>query len=114
MLQYTACTNPTENAARKERMRQAEEYGEPEETTIQMVRAAMLTAEQPREEVITEASPRKPALQRLGPSLIQDALDAGPSNRKEKRKPGRPPGAKMVRESPLALGGISARKRKWE
>lgn len=112
MLQYTACADPTESAARKERMRQAEECGEPEETAIQMVRAAMITAEQPREEVITEVSPRVPALQRLGPAPIPDDLDAGPSNRKEKRKPGRPPGAKTVRASPLALGGISARKRK--
>ena len=41
MIQYTKTTDPTESEARKERMRQAEEQGEMEETAIQMVRASL-------------------------------------------------------------------------
>ncbi|CAF1807678.1 unnamed protein product [Brassica oleracea var. botrytis] len=41
MLQYTKTADPTESEARKERMRQAEEQGDMEETAIQMVRASL-------------------------------------------------------------------------
>ncbi|CAN6824017.1 unnamed protein product [Brassica oleracea] len=41
MLQYTKIADPTESEARKERMRQAEEQGDMEETAIQMVRASL-------------------------------------------------------------------------
>ncbi|KAF2607799.1 hypothetical protein F2Q68_00043305 [Brassica cretica] len=39
MIQYTKSSDPTESAARKERMRQAEEQGEVEETALKIVRA---------------------------------------------------------------------------
>lgn len=41
MLQYTKAADPTEREARIERMRQAEEQGEIEETAIQLVQASL-------------------------------------------------------------------------
>lgn len=41
MIQYTTCADPSESAARKERLRQADEAGEFEETAAQMVRVSL-------------------------------------------------------------------------
>nr|VDD26459.1 unnamed protein product [Brassica oleracea] len=41
MNQYTMCADPTESAACKERLRQAEEQGLLEETSHMMVKASM-------------------------------------------------------------------------
>nr|VDD42290.1 unnamed protein product [Brassica oleracea] len=69
MLQYTKSADPTESEARKERMRQAEENGELEETAIQMVRASIAaeTGKQRLEHAIYSPE-RVPVTQRLGPS----------------------------------------------
>lgn len=64
--QYTKSADPTEREARIERMRQAEEQGEMEETVVQMARTALQTSsERQRREVTPE---RIPASQRLGPT----------------------------------------------
>lgn len=112
MLQYISCGDPTESAARKERMRQAEEDGEVEETAIQMAKSAMAREQQPPLEPTRGDSPRIPVLQRLGPSPHQPDRDEGPSTQQIKRKPGRPAGKKSQKASPLALAGASARKRR--
>ena len=67
MIQYTKTADPTESEARKERMRQAEEHGEMEETAIQMVRASLApTIDLMQREQTTLSPERIPASQRLG------------------------------------------------
>ncbi|CAN6911473.1 unnamed protein product, partial [Brassica oleracea var. botrytis] len=41
MLQYTSTADPTENAARRERVRQAEKQGQLEETAVRIVRSSL-------------------------------------------------------------------------
>ena len=73
MIQYTSCPDPTESAARRERMRQAEEQGDFEETAARMVRASL------DNQILVPQSPNNPqistherisALQRLGTSRL--------------------------------------------
>ncbi|KAF3575275.1 hypothetical protein F2Q69_00061731 [Brassica cretica] len=67
MIQYTKTADPTESEAQKERMRQAEEHGEMEETAIQMVRASLApTIGTMHMEQTTLSPERIPASQRLG------------------------------------------------
>lgn len=120
MIMYTQCADPTESAARKERLRQAEAQGEFEETAALMVHASMATMPANNffpKEPNNALSPRIPATQRLGPSPSSaDPLSSparipavqrlGPLNDEAapsallppiapvKRKPGRPLGKK--------------------
>ncbi|KAF3509475.1 hypothetical protein F2Q69_00009230 [Brassica cretica] len=76
MRQYTACADPTESAARKERLRQAEEQGEVEEAAIQMVQANLenlspTDGRRQRESPIPASRERVPATLRLGPQVSQ-------------------------------------------
>lgn len=141
MNQYTLCADPTESAARKERMRQAEMEGDFEETAIQMARTAQTTKDPTNtEDRPTESAERIPALLRLGSPLLTSPqqgdpqtdspqrtpalLRLGPSgdanspnakqSKKEttKRKPGRPPGKKTIQSSPKNVAGSSLRKRR--
>lgn len=65
MIQYTKSSDPTESAARKERMRQAEEQGEVEETALKIVRAN-LDAEAEKRRLEEHTTPERiPASQRL-------------------------------------------------
>ncbi|KAF2594262.1 hypothetical protein F2Q70_00045682 [Brassica cretica] len=48
MVQYTQCADPTESAARKERLRKAEKEGQLEETAARMVQASL--ADKPEEQ----------------------------------------------------------------
>lgn len=65
MIQYTKSSDPTESAARKERMRQAEEQGEVEETALKLVRAN-LVAEAEKRRLEEHTTPERiPATQRL-------------------------------------------------
>ncbi|KAG2246810.1 hypothetical protein Bca52824_086438 [Brassica carinata] len=68
MMQYTQCNDPTESAARRERMRRAEEKGEMEETAALMIQAKMTaptdTVTSPEQQPSGE---RVPATLRLGP-----------------------------------------------
>ena len=98
MVQYTQCADPTESAARRERMKKAEQQGELEETALQMVKAAMIGTETEQEVTLgLRSSPtaeRIPAALRLGPLNTEDTLCREEPPRDEaapKRKPGRPP-----------------------
>ncbi|KAG5403735.1 hypothetical protein IGI04_009854 [Brassica rapa subsp. trilocularis] len=122
MAQYTSCADPSESAARRERLRLAEEHGEIEQTALKMVRASLATQqESPISEENAEPLERVPVRQRLGPppsakqrlgplpsEEVSDPPNAGPI---VKRKPGRPPGPRKVAGSPKRVTGTSARKR---
>ncbi|WZZ30386.1 hypothetical protein YC2023_013787 [Brassica napus] len=101
-IQYTQCNDPTESAARKERMRRAEEEGEMEETAALMLQATLIaptdTLQSPEQQPTAE---RVPAALRLGPT-VQPLQGSGQDASKEtgKRKPGRPPGRRTVQGSP--------------
>ncbi|KAJ4882314.1 hypothetical protein Rs2_00807 [Raphanus sativus] len=116
MTQYTNCADPTESAARKERLRQAEELGEIEETAVSMVRASLGSVPEPMlddtHQTITPT--RLPALQRLGPIMENEEVTGSenPPPLASKRKPGRPPGRKAVAASPLNFLGVGMRRRK--
>lgn len=108
------CAEPTESATQKERLHQAEEHGEIEETASMMVQAAMQArAPPPREELTPTSAERVSMLQRLGPQVLSTDA-AGPSSEvsKSKRKPGRTLRKKVVRESPKRQEKESSRKRK--
>ncbi|KAL0823568.1 hypothetical protein Bca101_047245 [Brassica carinata] len=63
MVQYTRVADPSEREAREERMRLAEDLGEMEETTTNMVQAAMhLSAEKHGRIEITDTPERIPAV----------------------------------------------------
>lgn len=126
MAQYSSCADPIESAARRERLRVAEEQGEIEEAATNMVRSAMASQsleEAPaREMEITP--PRIPVAERLGPrSEPRSALqrlggpDIQPDNAipqsvdaNKKRKPGRPP--RRTPAIPLSRQTGGARKRR--
>ena len=79
MTQYTLCTDPTESAARKERMRKAEEEGDFEETAIQMARTALATkAATFEKDRPIESAERIPALLRLGSPILTPAQQGDP------------------------------------
>lgn len=114
MTQYANCPDPTESAARRARVRQAEELGEFEETAEQMVRATLPVNLIPSTESFAEegniSSERIPASQRLGPTNVEVE---GPSIRRRttgKKRLGRPPGKKA---SPSKLVGIKSKKKKF-
>ncbi|KAL0688281.1 hypothetical protein Bca4012_087958 [Brassica carinata] len=110
MAQYTACADPTEGAARKERMRLAEAQGEIEETAIRMVQASKGTT--PAWSPPVEIPARILAVLRLGPSTQEETRTDGNPEPPTKRKPGRPPGKRRTQESPLKLTGPLAAKRR--
>ncbi|KAJ4902836.1 DUF4283 domain-containing protein [Raphanus sativus] len=77
MLQYTSSADPTEREARKERMRQAEEQGEVEETAILVAQASIIAASQRQVEEQSNVTPeRVPATQRLGKAASQERIPA--------------------------------------
>ncbi|KAF8074366.1 hypothetical protein N665_1107s0006 [Sinapis alba] len=111
MVQYTSCVDPTESAARKIRLRQAEEVGEFEETAINMARNTLANQAALASSLAPQGTPpRVPALLRLGPSPTQEM--APEPTIEARRKPGRPPGQKKIASSPKKLVGSSSRKRK--
>lgn len=76
MRQHTACADPTESAAKKERLRQAEEQGEVEEAAIHMVQANLenlspTDGRRQRESPTPASRERVPATLRLGPQVSQ-------------------------------------------
>ncbi|KAH0866850.1 hypothetical protein HID58_073872 [Brassica napus] len=114
MMQYTQCNDPTESAARRERMRRAEEEGEMEETAALMIQAKMTaptdTVKTPEQQPSRE---RVPATLRLGP-IAPSTQEPAPKVIKEagKRKPGRPPSKRTVQGSPKLIRGSTSKKRK--
>lgn len=121
MVQYSSCADPSENAARKERIRQAEESGQVEESAAQLVRASLaaqaisVTPLEPSLSPVTRSQDRIPASQRLGPMAPPPALpltDAHQVPLVTKRKPGRPAGKSLQpNQGPLSQE-TSSRKRK--
>uniref|UniRef100_A0A0D3CMJ0 Uncharacterized protein n=1 Tax=Brassica oleracea var. oleracea TaxID=109376 RepID=A0A0D3CMJ0_BRAOL len=110
MIQYTQCADPTESAARRERMRKAEEKGQLEETAVRMVQANLSSndAEGPSKETENSAE-RIPASLRLGPSVpVEIEKEAAPT----KKRLGRPPGKRTIPLSPKLTKGSTSRKRK--
>ncbi|CAA7018069.1 unnamed protein product [Microthlaspi erraticum] len=120
MHQYSSCADPSESAARKERLRQAEQRGQIEETAAQMVRASMATQTQdtlPVENPESRSVERIPATQRLGPAVSPERVITEENHLQKsaasKRKPGRPPGRKNGDKAKNnTLIGASSRKRK--
>lgn len=115
MLQYTSTADPTENAARRERVRQAEKQGQLEETAVRIVRSSLAnhTELQPTDANV-ESPGRIPALLRLGPpspALQQENHQTSEAGLRKKL--GRPPGKKTRKlPSPIPLAGSCSRKRK--
>ncbi|KAL0658487.1 hypothetical protein Bca4012_079072 [Brassica carinata] len=130
MLQYTSCADPTESAARRERVRKAEAKGTIDESAAKLVRASLARKEttnspispsSPMEEMMEhipiidrlgplnkvprDPVPRAPTMARLGPLLDEvttDEIDlAAFTAQAPKRKPGRPPGRRKVASSPM-------------
>ncbi|CAN6982211.1 unnamed protein product [Brassica oleracea var. botrytis] len=63
MTQYTSCADPSESAARKERLRQAEQNGQLEESVALMARASLANLPKRNLDVTQHASPERiPAL----------------------------------------------------
>ncbi|CAA7014404.1 unnamed protein product [Microthlaspi erraticum] len=98
MAQYSNCADPTESAARKERMRLAEERGEVEQTAEQMVRHSIRAQTQIQEEEYLEPlmHERIPATQRLGPVLTEIPIMEEPPRVPAKKRLGRPPNKKKT------------------
>ncbi|KAL0693087.1 hypothetical protein Bca4012_060267 [Brassica carinata] len=108
MIQYTSCADPTESAARRERLRLSEELGEIEETAANMVRTSLAIKADQNKKAATAASPKRtPALLRLGPSPTQELQKETPKEPQTgaRRKPGRPLGNKKQSSSPKKLIG---------
>lgn len=123
MTQYTICADPSESAARRERLKLAEEHGEIEQTAINMVRASLATQQEnppteenvePNERVLVRQrlGPPPSVKQRLGPLPMEMASDLPNAAPIVKRKPGRPPGPRRVAGSPKGIAGASAKKRR--
>ncbi|CAH8342943.1 unnamed protein product, partial [Eruca vesicaria subsp. sativa] len=98
---YTRSADPTESAARRERMKLAEQEGEMEEAALLMIEASRTEREAP-EPMVQDTPPtaeRIPISQRLGP------LNTEPTNEENiplpapptKRKPGRPPVSQRIK-----------------
>ncbi|KAH0837318.1 hypothetical protein HID58_092445 [Brassica napus] len=138
MTQYISCTDPAESAARRERVRQAEQNGIIEDSVSQMARAALARHQSPKtclnspdrtpalhrlgslnpqaqetENILTESPKRTPALLRLGQASPPNQLPNPPTESAPvRRKPGRPPGTRKGASSPKSLVGYNSRKRK--
>lgn len=126
MKQYTQCADPSESAARKERLRCAEKEGQLERTAARMVRASKgphlesppPLAPFPPSTVIEEqvSAERMPAILRLGPPVtLPTENDEIPQGTTTKHKPGRPPGKKRLQLSPVSpklVKGSSSKRRK--
>ncbi|KAF2546344.1 hypothetical protein F2Q70_00019353 [Brassica cretica] len=138
MTQYTNCADPSESAARKERMRQAEAQGDFEESAVQIVKANLAVSD-PTERTpifarlgpvnddqmeleqvcnleVGEQSDRVPLAARLGPVNTDTAMVIAQHEKEPsmpiKRKPGRPPCKQRVTPSLLPAPESSSRKRK--
>lgn len=116
MIQYTSCADPTESAARKARVRKAEEQGEVEESTENIARQMMLKQKTP---ALLQADgkehERVPATLRLGPSTAGVVTEEGTSEKDRipvKKKLGRPPKQKLLGVMAATAGTRPVMKRK--
>lgn len=79
MLQDTKCADPSESEVRKERLRQAEEQGQLEESAIVIAQKSLIIENVRQCEESNDVSPERiPASQRLG------AMEKLPSINREK------------------------------
>lgn len=115
MVQYASCADPTESAARKERLRLAEEEGQFEETAEQMVRSNL---QAPLVVVPSQVSPsasvsqeRIPVALRLGPNNIPPRPSKPKKRVTGKKRLGRPPSKPQARKAPLASPHLAATSR---
>ncbi|CAN6890438.1 unnamed protein product, partial [Brassica oleracea] len=75
LIQYTSCADPSESAARKERLRRAEKQGEVDESAEQFARQLMRDQEAPQmPSNQIQVAARVPASQRLGGAQYQEAV----------------------------------------
>lgn len=95
MVQYASCADPTESATRRERLRQAKEAGDFEETAAQMVRSSLDLHNQGsllKTQPVQDAQERIPITFRLGPAYEYN--ESGKSNKNlgpvKRKKLGRP------------------------
>ena len=98
MIQYTSCADPTESAARRERVRRAEEQGEVEETAENMARHMMNEQRALRDSMevdsLEEVTTRTPAVLRLGDASLPAKVGENSSKQgrvSAKKRLGRPP-----------------------
>ncbi|CAN7030483.1 unnamed protein product, partial [Brassica rapa subsp. trilocularis] len=123
MITYTSCTDPSESAARKERLRQAAALGHLEKSAIRAegVRAARKETEEHPTDTEERASQERVPIStrlasRLGPiANLESTLEAATVQSPEvvkKRKPARLPGRRTMASSPSQVPGSSPRKRK--
>ncbi|KAL1225600.1 hypothetical protein V5N11_000043 [Cardamine amara subsp. amara] len=115
MVQYTSCADPSESAVRRERVRQAEQNGQFEQSATQMARAALAKQISPTSleniEPLESSRERIPIDQRLGPVNDANAVEPYPVIKgPAKKKVGRPAGSRKVINSPSNLPGVSSRK----
>ncbi|KAL0681531.1 hypothetical protein Bca4012_048378 [Brassica carinata] len=116
MIQYVNVADPSENAARRERMRYADEHGETEEVIRNMAIAATATTT-PETRTGNEDQPsaeRVPALARLGSAHPVTIPTDDPERVPAKKRLGRPPLNKNKKQTnPLRVtAGQTSKKRK--
>ncbi|KAF8106864.1 hypothetical protein N665_0130s0036 [Sinapis alba] len=117
MAQYTQCADPSESAARRERLRRAESEGQVEETAARIIASRIESQVVNLEVEDTPSAERVPAILRLGPmaplppppTRFNDQTKEAPV---PKKRPGRPPGKRVVPTSPNLIRGSTSRKRK--
>ncbi|KAH0853945.1 hypothetical protein HID58_092751 [Brassica napus] len=114
MIQYTSCADPSESAARKERLRQAEQNGQFEESVAQMARASLANLPARNREDDQPNSPeRVPALLRLGqppspPLQMENERIPSPTRTPALLRIGQPSGSPQVTAPPMVQDTGSA------
>ncbi|CAH8309005.1 unnamed protein product [Eruca vesicaria subsp. sativa] len=117
MKQYTSCPDPTESAARMERLRQAEEEGDVEKSTEQIARQLMRDQRVITDPVLPEPTKsRVPISQRLGGIPHAEEQDEGTREKERvpaKKRLGRPPANKHlgVNISVAGSSGVAKKRR---
>ncbi|XP_024014912.1 uncharacterized protein LOC112088843 [Eutrema salsugineum] len=116
MTIYSSVPDPTEQAARKERVRQAEESGQLLESAVHLAQSNLKTHEH-TSLALPLSSERIPVSLCLGPINPESVISHGEGQGilplpPPKRKPGRPPGSKKPPRSPLPLAKTSTKIRK--
>uniref|UniRef100_A0A0D3CSM2 Uncharacterized protein n=1 Tax=Brassica oleracea var. oleracea TaxID=109376 RepID=A0A0D3CSM2_BRAOL len=119
MIQYTSCADPTESAARRERVRRAEEQGEVEEVeeTAENMARQMLNVQRTwvQAESPEVVPPRVPATCRLGGVSLSDQegeISSQQGRVSAKKRLGRPPVVRKLGVISTRAGAASTKSRK--
>ncbi|KAG7572582.1 Reverse transcriptase domain [Arabidopsis suecica] len=107
-IQYTSCADPTESAARKQRVIQGEARGMMAETAACIVASATHTT-QADNPLLTEAFSQE-NIPAFDSTLVPDA-PTDPIAVPAKKKRGRPPVNRSLNKSPLRLTGVKSQKK---